>query len=144
MERTYDAPAKVFKAHADTVIKRRWFAEGEGWDIESYTLDFRVGGSEASSFRFQGGDLITFDAPLHDHRHCVACNDAVAGKRISASLATTELRPAGKGTRLVFTEQGAYLDGYDTIAERKKGRAGCSKRSPASLERREGYSERGR
>ena len=34
-------------------------------------------------------------------------------KRISVSLATVEFKPAGKGTRLTFTEQGAFLDGFD-------------------------------
>ena len=34
LERTYDAPpAKVFKAFADPAIKRRWFVEGEGWEV---------------------------------------------------------------------------------------------------------------
>jgi len=31
------------------------------------------------------------------------------------------LEPAGSGTRLVFTEQGAYLDGYDDVAGREHG-----------------------
>jgi hypothetical protein len=41
--------------------------------------------------------------------------------RISVSLATVELKPAGAGTRLIFTEQGAFLDGFDTGAERERG-----------------------
>jgi hypothetical protein len=32
-----------------------------------------------------------------------------------------ELRPEGAGTRLVLTEQGAYLDGHDTSAQRQHG-----------------------
>ena len=43
------------------------------------------------------------------------------GERISVSLATTELKPEGNGTRLVYTEQGAFLDGYDTPAQREHG-----------------------
>jgi hypothetical protein len=35
----------------------------------------------------------------------------LGGAPLSSSLATVEFRPEGKGTRLVFTEQGAYLDG---------------------------------
>jgi uncharacterized protein YndB with AHSA1/START domain len=42
-------------------------------------------------------------------------------KRISVSLATVELEPAGGGTRLTFTEQAVYLDGLDTQAEREEG-----------------------
>jgi uncharacterized protein YndB with AHSA1/START domain len=45
-------------------------------------------------------------------------------KRISVSLATIELEPAGKGTRLIFTEQGAFLDGYDIPADREHGTGG--------------------
>ena len=32
-----------------------------------------------------------------------------------------EFKPAGSGTRLVFTEQGAFLDGYDDPAGREHG-----------------------
>ncbi|MFL6111564.1 MAG: SRPBCC domain-containing protein, partial [Catenulispora sp.] len=42
-------------------------------------------------------------------------------KRISVSLATVEFRPDGTGTRLVLTEQGAFLDGYDDPADRQRG-----------------------
>jgi uncharacterized protein YndB with AHSA1/START domain len=41
--------------------------------------------------------------------------------RISVSLATVEFTPEGAGTRLVFTEQGAFLDGYDDPAQRERG-----------------------
>jgi uncharacterized protein YndB with AHSA1/START domain len=41
--------------------------------------------------------------------------------RISVSLATVEFKPAGDGTRLIFTEQDAFLDGYDTVGLREKG-----------------------
>ena len=43
------------------------------------------------------------------------------GQRISVSLATIEFKPAGKGTKLIFTEQGAFLDGYDNVAGREHG-----------------------
>ena len=43
------------------------------------------------------------------------------GTRISVSLTTIELEPAGTGTRLMFTEQGAFLDGHDSPAERERG-----------------------
>src|SRR5262249_40467321 len=47
-------------------------------------------------------------------------------RKISVSLATLELRPEGKGTRLVITKQGAFLDGYDEIAFSSLTRLGCS------------------
>ncbi|MDQ3702622.1 MAG: SRPBCC domain-containing protein, partial [Chloroflexota bacterium] len=45
------------------------------------------------------------------------------GTRISVSLATIEFRSAGAGTRLTFTEQGAFLDGQDAPAQREQGTA---------------------
>ena len=34
IERSYAAsPARVFAAFADPAQKRRWFAEGEGWEL---------------------------------------------------------------------------------------------------------------
>jgi uncharacterized protein YndB with AHSA1/START domain len=46
IERTYDAaPARVFAAWADPAAKARWFGPPEK-PKGSYTLDFRVGGSE--------------------------------------------------------------------------------------------------
>ena len=47
IERTYPVtPSRVFSAFANQETKRRWFAEGEGWEMEEFTSDFRVGGRE--------------------------------------------------------------------------------------------------
>ena len=59
LERAYKAsPARVFRAFAETEAKRRWFVEGEGWEIFEYSADFRTGGREYSRFSFQGGPAI--------------------------------------------------------------------------------------
>lgn len=126
IERRYDAaPARVFHAFADPVVKRRWFAEGEGWEVVSFETDFRTGGFERSSFRFQDGPLITNDTVFQDivpeQRIIIAYTMTIGGNRISASLATMQFEPAGGGTRLVFTEQGAFLDGYDHAGQREAG-----------------------
>jgi hypothetical protein len=42
-------------------------------------------------------------------------------KRISVSLATIEIEPSGDGTRLTYTEQGAFLDGHDDSGSRERG-----------------------
>ncbi len=42
-------------------------------------------------------------------------------RKISISLTTFELKPAGSGTRLIMTEQGAFLDGYDDAGSRERG-----------------------
>ncbi|MEZ6023320.1 MAG: hypothetical protein R3C16_07920 [Hyphomonadaceae bacterium] len=36
-------------------------------------------------------------------------------------LATTEIRPHGAGTKLIYTEQGVYLDGFDGADGREEG-----------------------
>jgi hypothetical protein len=43
------------------------------------------------------------------------------GKRISVSVATIEFREADGGTRMVLREDGAFLDGLDTSAQREAG-----------------------
>ena len=126
IERTYDSPpAKVFHAFADPAVKRRWFAEGEGWEVEEFNVDFKVGGHERSPFRFRGGAPIRNDTTYHDivpnERIIIAYTMTIGDNRISASLATFEFKPDGKGTRLACTEQGAFLDGLDSVGPREAG-----------------------
>lgn len=45
------------------------------------------------------------------------------GRRISVSVATVEISGVPGGTELVYTEQGVYLDGLDTNAQRHEGTA---------------------
>jgi hypothetical protein len=57
-------------------------------------------------------------------------------RHISISLATVELKPAGKGTRLIFTEQAIMLDGYSDpdARERERGTRGLLDQLGASLQ----------
>jgi uncharacterized protein YndB with AHSA1/START domain len=126
LERTYDAPpAKVFQAFADPAIKRRWFVEGEGWEVDEFTGEFKVGGFERSRFRFKGGTPVRNDTSYHDivpnERIIFAYTMTIGENRISASLATLQFKRAGNGTQLIFTEQGAFLDGLDTAGPREGG-----------------------
>ncbi|WP_156158159.1 hypothetical protein [Gordoniibacillus kamchatkensis] len=43
----------------------------------------------------------------------------VRNERISVSAAAVEIEPAGSGTRLIFSEQGAFLDGNEMPAQRE-------------------------
>ena len=52
---------------------------------------------------------------------CFAYTMMVGDERISASLATVEISPSGEGSRLVYTEQGAFFDGADKPEEREAG-----------------------
>jgi uncharacterized protein YndB with AHSA1/START domain len=126
IERTYAAsPARVFAAFADPAIKKRWFAGPEEMGTAEHDIDFRVGGREINRGGPPGGPVYTYDARYQDivpdQRIVTTYEMQMADTRISVSLATVELTPAGSGTRLVYTEQGAFLDGHDTPAEREHG-----------------------
>jgi len=126
IERKYPTtPQRVFEAFADKAKKRRWCVEGEGFTIEKFEMDFRVGGVERSRFRFNGGPAIMCDAVYQDivpDQRIVFVYTMTAGdKRLSSSLTTIELLPAEKSTDLIFTEQGAFFDGADSVEGREEG-----------------------
>jgi uncharacterized protein YndB with AHSA1/START domain len=126
VERTYDVPpARVFNAFSDPVIKARWFVGPDEWSSSNYKLDFRIGGRETTSGGPPGGPIHRFDGRYQDivpnERIIFTYDMHLDETRISVSLATVELKPIGAGTRLTFTEQGAFLDGYDIPDERERG-----------------------
>jgi uncharacterized protein YndB with AHSA1/START domain len=126
VERTYDAvPARVFNAFADPKIKARWFFGPDNWGPEIRELDFRVGGREINRGGAPDGSVYTFQAHymdiVRDNRIVYAYDMHIDETRISASLATVELTPVAEATRLVYTEQGAFLDGLDTADSRTAG-----------------------
>jgi uncharacterized protein YndB with AHSA1/START domain len=126
IERNYAAsPARVFAAFADPAAKKRWFAGPDEMGAAQHEIDFRIGGRELNRGGPPGGPVYTFDALYQDivpnQRIVTTYEMLMADTRISVSLATVELTPAGAGTRLVYTEQGAFLDGHDTAAQREHG-----------------------
>ena len=66
-----------------------------------------------------------FDGIYHDivpdRRIVYSYSMRLGERRISVSLTTIDIEPAGSGTRLTFTEQSAFLDGYDDLAGREEG-----------------------
>ena len=84
-----------------------------------------MGGRELSRGGSQGGPVHTYEARYQDivadERIVYSYSMHMDQTLISVSVATVELRAEGAGTRLVLTEQGAYLDGRDTSAERQHG-----------------------
>ena len=126
IERTYPAaPALVFKALTDPAAKAKWFKGGNGYTLLSREMDVRPGGREHVKGRWETGVVSTFDAVYHDvvadERIVYAYEMHLDDRKISVSLTTLELKPAGTATRLVMTEQGAFLDGYDDAGSRENG-----------------------
>jgi uncharacterized protein YndB with AHSA1/START domain len=126
LERTYPVPpAKVFAAFADADAKAAWFEGGEGYTTVERVFDCRPGGSERLIGRWTNGTVSQFDAHyfdvVPDERIVYAYEMHLNGVKISVSLATLQFKAAGQGTRLLLSETGAFLDGYDDAGGREHG-----------------------
>lgn len=119
VERQYAAPPeRVYEAWADAGTKGKWYSPPE-------IFEFRTGGREYSRGGPPEGPVFTFDAVYQEivpncrivYTYTLDMGDI----RISVSTTTVELERTAEGTRLVFTEQGAYLDGHDTPETREHG-----------------------
>jgi uncharacterized protein YndB with AHSA1/START domain len=127
LEHAYSAPpSRVFAAWADATVKTRWFTGATDPDMPPLELDFRVGGTEQTVSRGDDGRPAAVYEGLYrdivpDERIVVANCIDVDGERISVSQFTAEFHPDGAGTRLVVTEQGAYLDGRESAESRAVG-----------------------
>ncbi|EFM08540.1 Activator of Hsp90 ATPase 1 family protein [Paenibacillus curdlanolyticus YK9] len=119
VERTYAAaPERVYQAWADPEVKAQWFSKAD-------RFDFRVGGQEYSSGGPPEGPTFTFDATYQEivpeQRIVYSYTLDMGETRISVSVTTIELMKTEGGTRLIFTEQGAFFDGHDTPEVREHG-----------------------
>jgi uncharacterized protein YndB with AHSA1/START domain len=127
LERTYDAsPARVWKALTDPAAKAQWFgAASEQLEIIERNMDVRPGGRERLKGRWSGSVISTFDATYYDvienERLIYGYEMHLDDRKISVSVATLQLQAEGRRTRLLVTEQGAFLDGYDDAGSRERG-----------------------
>jgi uncharacterized protein YndB with AHSA1/START domain len=126
IERTYPVPReRVYRALTDPAAKAKWFAGGADYTTLEREMDVRPGGRERLRGRWQGGLVSTFDAVYFDvvpnERLVYSYEMHLDERKISVSLATFELKAEGEGTRLVVTENGAFLDGYDDAGSRERG-----------------------
>jgi uncharacterized protein YndB with AHSA1/START domain len=123
IERTYPAsPSRVFAAFASKEAKDAWNGDDPddpaepGPDAGDAEFDFRIGGHERFGFQYQGTSY-RYDARYYDivqdQRIIYGYEMHADGARISVSVATVEFARAADGTALTWTEQGAYLDGFD-------------------------------
>ena len=138
IERTYDAPPKkVFAAFAEKEAKQQWFGGGPDDVVVRHDMDFRVGGREHVAGDVPNGPKYAFDALYQDivpnQRIIYTYDMHIDGERISVSVTTIELTSTGKGTKLVFNEMGAFLDGLDKPDLREAGTRDLLDKLGASL-----------
>ena len=107
------SPKHAFRFFSEPALKERWTSCHPDWTVLEEAFDFRVGGVEAKRWRTDKGDEQTFLARYLDilpaQRIVYAFDMSFAGERLSASLATVELFAEAARTRMVFTEQIAWL-----------------------------------
>ena len=136
LERTYaHPPGRVFAAWTPQA-KFRWMGCHDGAEFAG---DFRIGGKEHYRGGPPGGPVYlnrtTYRDIVQDRRIVYAYEMYCDADRLSVSVVTVDFEPAGAGTRLVFTEQGVFLDGRDTPAQREEGSRPLLDKLQAELDR---------
>src|SRR5262245_28886875 len=127
IERRFDHDLSlVYRAWVDPSAKARWFTGPvDKWKEELREMDVRVGGRDRLIGKFVDGSESRFEALYLDvvpERRLVYVYDMYwQGKKISVSLASVEFVLAGRGTKLVLTEQHVFLDGYEDAGSRERG-----------------------
>jgi uncharacterized protein YndB with AHSA1/START domain len=112
------ARERVFAAFAQPARKRIWYADGDH-EIKEFEMDFRIGGSERFHYRFNEGHPIAGSEIVNEGTYCdikpeerivMTSKMSLNGKPILVQLLTLEFVRTGKGTDLILTNQGTYLD----------------------------------
>ena len=128
IERVYSAlPKRVYQAWTNPKLKARWYGPTE--NRSALSLDYRIGGREHFTGVVSNGLVFGYEAIFHeivpDHRIVYSYTMDFGKVRISASLVTVEITATeDANARLLFTDQGVYLDGADTPAAREQGTRG--------------------
>jgi len=131
------APEKVFNAFRDPDKKRRWMGgeddpysaarkhHGDGFEVISFEMNFKVDEFERWTFRVPGGELMRNDTCYHsiipNHSIVFVYTMDCGDHRMSSSQNTVEFIGDGQGTKLVFTEHGVYFDGPEAARGREQG-----------------------
>jgi uncharacterized protein YndB with AHSA1/START domain len=121
-------PELVYRAWTQKDAKARWFSGPAGkWQEDRREMDVRVGGREVLAGKSIDGSESRFEAQYLEvvpEKRLVYVYDMYwQGKKISVSLASVEFVAHGKdnGTKLIVTEQHAFLDGYEDSGSRERG-----------------------
>lgn len=125
IERAFAAsPAEVFHAWADPQAKREW-SDCHADHTTHYSLEFRVMGRESHRVDDpeRGVQLIekVFFDIVPGRRIVFAYDISLNERRLSVSLVTVEFEAAPSGTKMVYSEQLAYLDGHQDLPQRIHG-----------------------
>lgn len=125
LERTYDASlGDVWRHWVDPELRAKWFRAPDGWQLIERNNNFKVGGGEVLRGKMPDGTKTSFASTyyvIEPEKFIVSAyimhiNDVL----LSMTLATMDITPAGKSTRLRYTEQGAYFDGNPQSATSRK------------------------
>lgn len=133
IEREFMQPInKIYDAFADKALKAQWFGASD-----DYKLDFQVGGKEVNIAIPHEGLSFHYEALYYDivlnQRIVYSYEMYMNNKRISVSLATIEFTEAEGKTKLTLREDGAFLDGDDTVDAREGGTRQLLDRLEANL-----------
>jgi uncharacterized protein YndB with AHSA1/START domain len=120
VERSFAQPPEtVFAAFADPAKARRWYAEGEGHELQEFNSDFRVGGTQTLRYTLGPGTPVAgmtinnqarYQEIQPNRRIVTAATMDLGDKRIMAAQVTIELLPGASGTDLILTNQGAFFE----------------------------------
>jgi uncharacterized protein YndB with AHSA1/START domain len=140
LDRKFSAsPARLFAAWADPVARRQWDVPGNDWVVAGHEQDFRVGGREATRFGPKGDPRYSSEGRYLDivpDARIVSAGTMHSGDaRISTTLCTIELIAEGTGTRLILTDQSAFLGGGEKPTERQAGWGEILNKLAAHLDR---------
>lgn len=128
VERTLPgSPRHAFRFWSDPALKRAWTECHPDWTVLEDRIDFRAGGDEVKRWRMPGGQELCFRARYFDieplRRIVYAFDMSVGSTRQSVSLATVELFAQNEATRMLFTEQLAFLGDEESLRSRIAGTA---------------------
>lgn len=119
------SPKHAFRFFSEPALKERWTSCHPDWTVLEEEFSFCVGGVEAKRWRTHEGHEQTFLARYLDivpaRRIIYAFDMGFAGERLSASLATVEFFAEAARTRMVFTEQIAWLGEAASLQQRIAG-----------------------
>ena len=135
VERSYDASPAASVRRLQAREEASGSATRRTGSPSSTTSASAVESSTAARSRARSTRTRPATRTYPDGRIVYAYDMHLEGTRISVSLGTVELEPEGDGTRLTYTEQGAYLDGLDSADQRESIQPAGSSMPGAELAR---------